>query len=203
MWLRSGVPHSVTGEDGPKDPLVPGSSPPHTSFQRFPVFPVQHRWAVGSSPPSHPLWQGWCFRILLGTVPQGQVTGSQCPQLCFPAGLPGAARPLGCPWTWPGQHQHPALCKAGVGTVTSPAQGCQRGWGPQGREQPLQGTRAVPLCQPCTVRGTRRSVIPLKKGASTGYASCHRPEALGFAPSWCCGCLQCQGSLSSVPGGGS
>lgn len=155
------------------------SSPPHTSFQCFPVFPVQHRWAVPLPPTLS--GRGGASGSFWGQSPRARSLDPSAPSsVCFPAGLPGAARPLGCPWTWPGQHQHPGLCKAGLGTVTTPAQGCQWGWRPQGLEQPLQGTRAVPLCQPCTVRGTR-SVLPLK-GTSTGLCQLPQPRGFGVCP---------------------
>lgn len=189
-------PQCDIGGGGPKDP----QSLVITSPQLFPVFPVQHRRAVGCSPPSHPLWQGLCFRIFLcnqGQSPRARSLEPSAPSsVCFPVvslELPG-------PWDAPGRGQ--GSTSTGVGTVTAPA----RDWGPQGHpEHPLQDTRAAPLCQPCTVRGTRssESLHRFKGSRDRRGASCQGALGLVTSPSPCCGWLQCQGSPGSMPGGGS
>lgn len=138
--------------------------------------------------PSHPLWQGWCFRIFLGSCtlrdsPPGPGHCSPVPPALFVSQLLSLEL-LGCPWTWPGQHW--GLGKAGVGTGTASRD-------PRDRNSPW----AVPLCQP-SQEGHK------EQGRDRLGASWHQlpHRALGFAPSRCCGWLQCQGSLSSVPGVG-
>lgn len=198
-------PHSVTGEDGPKDPPEHGFSPPHSSAQCFPVFPVQHRWAVGSSPPFHPLWQGWCFRIFVGTVPKGQVAEAQCPQLCLLSSWsPWSCQALGMLLDVARPAPAPGVVQGWGGHSDHPCPGLPAGLGTPGTGTPLQGMSTAPLCQPCTVRGTRSREIfhPFKGSKDRRGASCHRPGALGFAPSLCCGWLQCQGRFGSMPGGG-
>lgn len=153
---------------------------------------------------SSPLWQGWCFRIFLGTLrdsPQGPGHWSPVPPALFVSQLVSLELPG--PWDAPGSGQ--ASTRTGgcarLGWAQCPCPGLPTGLGAPGTRTPPR----VPLCQPCTVRATRSREIfhPFNGGKDRRGASCHRPGALGFAPSLLCGCLQCQGSLGSVPGGGS
>lgn len=107
-----------------------------------------------------------------GQAPRARWLEPRAPSsVCFPAGIPGAAGPLGSLWTGPGQHQ--GLCKAGVGTV-GPCPGLPRGLGTPGTGTPLTLSLCASPAQ-SGAQGAGRSFIPLK-GARTGVV----PAAMGF-----------------------
>lgn len=161
MALRS--PQSRASHLQQLIPLLPSiSSPAQVGSGQFPSLPPSLAGVVLQDPS--------------GDSPQGPGRWSPVPPALFVSQL--VSLDLPGPWDAPGCGQHPGLCKAGVGTVTSP--GLPTGLGTPGTgTPPLQGMRAVPLCRAGTVRGTRRSVI-LLKGASTGCASCHSQGLWGL-----------------------
>lgn len=146
-------------------PSVP--SPAQAGSGLFPSFPT----LSGRGGSSGSFWALW-------DRPQGPGHCSPVPPALFVSQLLSLELPG--PWDAPGrgQHQQPGLGKAGVGTVTTPAQGCQQE--PQGLEHPLQGTGAVPVCQPCTGRGTRSregtDMVPAGISCPTGQGLWGLPQ---------------------------